>query len=210
MDENKAALVKKIGEGNKSLSVIVAEDKLAKFKRFSQGLSLSMGWLLNQAIDRYLEFNSVDIFKTTIGDRDSTSKIASLGTPGIDTEELIKTSIENYLLNTTIGKAELSPVSLSTDSIDEMVKASIEKQISDVSGFLPIETVEQMAIGAIDKHLEELSITSIGREKGLIEESIAPLTQLVEGLKEELGEVSEFARNLQGEIVKVKKPLAVV
>jgi hypothetical protein len=41
-------------------------------------------------------------------------------------------------------------------------------------------------------------------------EALTPITQLVEGLREKLTEVSEFARNLQGEIVKVKKPLAIV
>lgn len=37
-------------------------------------------------------------------------------------------------------------------------------------------------------------------------EALTPITQLVEGLRAELAEVSEFARNLQGEVVKVISP----
>ena len=99
MSDTKSALVKKIGEGNKSLSVIVAEDKLAKFKKFSQGINLSMGYLLNQAIDRYLANNSTEIFNTPTGI--PTTPIGNNThpvTPKEDNiEELINTTIETYL-----------------------------------------------------------------------------------------------------------------
>jgi hypothetical protein len=167
MDENKAALVKKIGEGNKSLSVIVAEEKLAKFKSFSQSLSLSMGWLLNQAIDRYLESGSTDIFKTTIGDGGNIPKIANIGASDLNVEELVKSSIDSYLLKTTIGNTEPSSPSISREDVEELLRTSIE-------------TVSH------------------------------PINSSIEELRSELSEVSEFARNLQGEIVKVKKPLAIV
>jgi hypothetical protein len=116
MAETKAALTKKIGEGNKSLSVIVAEDKLAKFKILSQGLSLSMGWLLNQAIDRYLASGSVDIFKTTIGN-DNAPKIANIEASDLSIEDLVKSSIESYLLETP---------SLTRADVEELLRQSIE------------------------------------------------------------------------------------
>jgi hypothetical protein len=43
-----------------------------------------------------------------------------------------------------------------------------------------------------------------------IEMASEPIAHSIEELRSELSEVSEFARNLQGEIVKVKKPLAIV
>jgi hypothetical protein len=43
-----------------------------------------------------------------------------------------------------------------------------------------------------------------------IEVATEPIAHSIEELRSELLEVSEFARNLQGEIVKVKKPLAIV
>lgn len=122
MDETKSALVKKIGEGNKSLSVIVAEDKLAKFKRFSQSINLSMGYLLNQAIDRYLASNSTEIFSTSTGV--STTTIGTVGDG--DIEELINTTIKTYLLNNPIG------IQSQTD-IEELINTTIDDKISKAS-----------------------------------------------------------------------------
>jgi ferredoxin-fold anticodon binding domain-containing protein len=172
-----------VGKNTKPiLSVLVEEDKKEKFAELARRYKYSMGWILNDCIDRMLAADSMDIYRGSASN-----------------EDINRQPTDN---NVSIG--------LSAESIDEMVKASIEKQVSDVSVFLPIESIEQMAIGAMDKHLEELNINSIGKEKGSIEDAISPFSRLVEGLREELAEVSEFARNLQGEIVKVKKPLAIV
>jgi hypothetical protein len=43
-----------------------------------------------------------------------------------------------------------------------MVRLAVERHVSDISGFLPIETVEQMAIGAMDNHLDRLVKESLG------------------------------------------------
>jgi hypothetical protein len=194
MDENKTALVKKIGEGNKSLSVIVAEEKLAKFKRFSQGLSLSMGWLLNQAIDRYLDSGSVDIFKTTIGDGDNTPKIPNLEAIDLNMEELVKSSIDSYLLKTTIGNDS----GLTRHDVLDVVNTAIQETLAK------LEMPNELTIGKfVTTALDERVTTSI-------EVVTEPISQSIEELRSELSEVSEFARNLQGEIVKVKKPLAIV
>ena len=127
MDENKTALVKKIGEGNKSLSVIVAEDKLTKFKRFSQSINLSMGYLLNQAIDRYLANNSTEIFSTSTGIPTTIGN----NTPSVtvrdgDIEDLISTTIEAHLLNKSIGY-------LSKADIEELISTTIENNLHKFS-----------------------------------------------------------------------------
>ena len=155
MDENKSALVKKIGEGNKSLSVIVAEDKLAKFKRFSQSINLSMGYLLNQAIDRYLANNSTEIFNTptgvptTIGTNTQSDPIKNDGI-----EELINTSIETYLLNNSIGY-------LTKTEVEELVNTTIENKVNKSS--IGVSDVEEMiktsievALEPVEAELEEL------------------------------------------------------
>jgi hypothetical protein len=147
------------------LSVLVDEDKKEKFADLARRHKYSMGWLVNDAIDRMLAADSIDIYR------------GSISTEDIDRPSV---SIE-------------TPRGLSTESIDEMVRVSIEKQIADVSGYLPIETVECMAIGAMDKHLEELGITSIGvREvQKLVNESIEVALEPIEA-----------------EVAALKKPLA--
>jgi hypothetical protein len=156
------------------LSVLVDEDKKEKFADLARRHKYSMGWLVNDAIDRMLAADSIDIYR------------GSISTEDIDRPSV---SIE-------------TPRGLSTESIDEMVRVSIEKQIADVSGYLPnaqarrlaaVETVECMAIGAMDKHLEELGITCIGvREvQKLVNESIEVALEPIEA-----------------EVAALKKPLA--
>lgn len=149
MDENKTALIKKIGEGNKSLSVIVAEDKLTKFKRFSQSINLSMGYLLNQAIDRYLANNSTEIFNTPTG----VPTTIGNNTPSVtvkdgDIEELISTTIEAHLLNKSIGY-------LSKADIEELINTTIEDKLGKSS--IGIAEVENLVNISIDNKITPLT-----------------------------------------------------
>ena len=81
------------------------------------------------------------------------------------------------------------PTAMSKTDIEDIVKAYVSSDINISS------------VGTND--IEEIARASIGT-------FIQPLNRSVEELRSELAEVSEFARNLQGEIVKVKKPLAIV
>jgi hypothetical protein len=156
------------------LSVLVDEDKKDKFAELARRHKYSMGWILNDCIDRMLAADSMDIYRGSAS-----------------TEDINRLSIP-----TEVSRG------LSVESIDEMVRVSIEKQISDVSGYLPnaaerrasFETVECMAIGAMDRHLEELGITSIGvREvQKLVNESIEIALEPIEA-----------------EVAALKKPLAI-
>jgi hypothetical protein len=147
------------------LSVLVEEEKKEKFAELARRHKYSMGWLLNDCIDRMLAADSMDIYRGSAS-----------------TEDINRLSIP-----TEVSRG------LSVESIDEMVRVSIEKQIADVSRYLPIETVECMAIGAMDRHLEELGITSIGvREvQKLVNESIEIALEPIEA-----------------EVAALKKPLA--
>jgi hypothetical protein len=184
MDESKAALVKKIGEGNKSLSVIVAEDKLAKFKRFSQNINLSMGYLLNQAIDRYLAHNSTEIFSTSTGVPTSIgTNITSATVQTNDMEELVNTSIKAYLLNNSIG-------SLTKTDVEELVNTTIENKLNKSS--IGIEEV---------KELIKTSIDDIEVEQ-LVKAQIEPLADLLTELETYTQKQFKAVRE------ELKKPLA--
>jgi predicted house-cleaning noncanonical NTP pyrophosphatase (MazG superfamily) len=184
MDESKAALVKKIGEGNKSLSVIVAEDKLAKFKRFSQNINLSMGYLLNQAIDRYLAHNSTEIFSTSTGIPTSIgTNITSATVQTNDMEELVNTTIKAYLLNNSIG-------SLTKTDVEELVNTTIENKLSKSS--IGIEEV---------KELIKTSIDDIEVEQ-LVKAQIEPLADLLTELETYTQKEFKAVRE------ELKKPLA--
>ena len=147
MDENKTALIKKIGEGNKSLSVIVAEDKLTKFKRFSQSINLSMGYLLNQAIDRYLANNSTEIFNTPTGVPTTIgNNIPSVTVKDGDIEELISTTIENNLHKLSIDIAE----------VENLVNISIDNRITPLTeSVTELETYTQEQFQAVREELKK-------------------------------------------------------
>lgn len=175
MNEGKATQVKKIGEGNKSLSVIVAEEKLAKFKRFSQNINLSMGYLLNQAIDRYLVTNSTEIFSTSTGVPTSIgTNITSAAVQDEDMEKLINTSIETYLLNNSIG-------SLAKTDLEELVNTSIDNRISNTS--IGIEEVKKLIKTSIDNiEVDKL----VKAETEHITNLLTELETKVETMREEL------------------------
>jgi hypothetical protein len=158
MSEQTPQLIKKIGIGNKSLSVIVADEKLSKFKRFSQGVNLSMGYLLNQAIDRYLSSESTDIFKTSIGVTDNTPKVSITGESNINVEELVKTTIENLnieeLIKTTIDKLDLKGIAQTdtTPDIEPLIRAQVEP-LADL--ITELETYTQLQFKAVRDELKK-------------------------------------------------------
>ncbi len=187
MEEQSAGTIKKIGAGNKSLSVIVAEDKLSKFKRFSQGINLSMGYLLNAAIDRYLANNSTEIFSTPTGVPTNTPigvGNINVAVDETDIEALVKSSIETYLLNNSIGVVTPSPLSLSRQDVDEMIKTSIdnldiEELVKNSIGNLNIEdlvnTSTGLALEPLSRSITELKTYTRERFEELETRSIAPI-----------------------------------
>jgi hypothetical protein len=180
MEEQNAGTIKKIGAGNKSLSVIVAEDKLAKFKKFSQGINLSMGYLLNQAIDRYLATDTTDIFKSSIGVVGIPPNPPNIVNPELGIEELIKTSIDSYLLNHPIGISTPPPISLSRADVEDIVNTSI--------GHLGLDEIIKSSIGVSD--VERIVNTSIGLAIEPITQTITELETYTRGRFEELEALS--------------------
>jgi hypothetical protein len=159
MSEQTPQLIKKIGIGNKSLSVIVADEKLSKFKRFSQGVNLSMGYLLNQAIDRYLSSESTDIFRASIGFTDNTPKVSISVDSDVNVEELVKTTIEDLnieeLIKTTIDKLDLKGIA-QTDTPQEDIEKIVRAQVEPLADLITeLEAYTRSQIDALRNDLKK-------------------------------------------------------
>jgi hypothetical protein len=172
------------------LSVLIEEDKRTKFADLARRHSLSMGWLVNQAIDRMINADSIDIY------RDSIERIPA-GTPMgapieqqlppsidiADIEKLISDSIENRGL---IDEETAISMGLSAADVDQLVETSIARR-----GLI----TEELATDIIDRKLESID--------ELVKAQIEPLADL-------LGELEAYTQT-QFKAVReeIKKPLAI-
>jgi hypothetical protein len=105
------------------LSVLIDEDKRTKFADLARRHSLSMGYLVNKAVDRMLELDSIDIY----GESTRSPKPPNIGASSIDitdVENLINTSIANLDLKSIIA-AQLPPTENPPD-IEQIVKEQVE------------------------------------------------------------------------------------
>ncbi len=156
------------------LSVLIDEDKRTRFADLARRHSLSMGYLVNKAVDRMLELDSIDIYgestksphvsNTSILSADTTDieNLVSLSIDKLDIESLVKTSIDAYLLNHPIG----------VDDIERLVNTSIDKlgveSLVNTSIGLAIEPITQ-AVTELETYtrerFEELEARSIEKPK---------------------------------------------
>lgn len=105
------------------LSVLIDEDKRTKFADLARRHSLSMGYLVNKAVDRMLELDSIDIY----GESARSPQSQNIDTSSIDiadVENLINTSIANLDLKSIIA-AQLPPIETPPD-IEQIVKEQVE------------------------------------------------------------------------------------
>jgi hypothetical protein len=105
------------------LSVLIDEDKRTKFADLARRHSLSMGYLVNKAVDRMLELDSIDIY----GESTRSPQLPNINTSSIDiadVENLINTSIANLDLKSIIA-AQLPPTETPPD-IEKIVKEQVE------------------------------------------------------------------------------------
>jgi hypothetical protein len=73
------------------LSVLVDEEKKERFSALAKENNYSMGWLLNQAIDKMLESGTIHIY------RDSIAPTPSNIAPSADIEELVRSYVEKAI-----------------------------------------------------------------------------------------------------------------
>ena len=73
------------------LSILIDEDKRSRFSELARQNNLSMGWLVNQAIDKMLEAGSINIYTSSVRNTEDVS-ITSVG----QIETLAKEAIDKY------------------------------------------------------------------------------------------------------------------
>ncbi len=111
------------------LSVLVDEEKKEQFAELARRNKYSMGWLLNDCIDRMLEADSIGIYRDSIGNIGNTPNTQPDSTTGLNIEELVKSYVDNYLSISSIGNKDA----------EEIVKSYVDK--------LNIETLINTSIG---------------------------------------------------------------
>jgi hypothetical protein len=111
------------------LSVLVDEDKKEKFADLARLNKYSMGWLLNDCIDRMLAADSIDIY----GEPARSPQSQSISTLPIDTsgiENLINTYIDKLdienLINTSISNLDI----LDPSGVRELIRESTPPIVS--------------------------------------------------------------------------------
>ncbi len=136
------------------LSILVDEQKKEKFADLARRNSLSMGWLVNQAIDRMLEADSIDIY------RNSTSLSIESQEPVISTssiDKMVKFSIENQLVGETrIYIEELIDTSIGKLDLETLVKTSVDSLRISSIGNREVEELVRAYIKPINESLNEL------------------------------------------------------
>jgi hypothetical protein len=130
------------------LSVLVDEDKKEKFADLARQSKHSMGWLVNDAIDRMLAADSIHIYKDSTGNIENTPKFDPVGISRADIEEIIKDSIGNLDIEEMVKSsiANLSSPSIGVDDVEEMIKTSIEVALEPIEAEVA-ELKKPLAIG---------------------------------------------------------------
>jgi hypothetical protein len=129
------------------LSVLVDEEKKERFSALAKENNYSMGWLLNQAIDKMLESGTIHIY------RDSIAPTPSNIAPSTDIEELVRSYVEKAitpLSNEYVQKnswddlradvADLRSKLTQLKADDGMSTASIKKLIAEAITKASIDT----------------------------------------------------------------------
>jgi hypothetical protein len=98
------------------LSVLVDEDKKEKFADIARRHKYSMGWLVNNCIDRMIEADSIDIYRDSVGDMSITPKLGNAGLSAIDIEEIVKSYVSTHLKTSSIG----------VEDVEQLIRTSIE------------------------------------------------------------------------------------
>jgi hypothetical protein len=147
------------------LSVLVDEDKKDKFADIARRNKYSMGWLLNDCIDRMIEADSIDIY----GEPARSPQSPSTNTSSIDigdVEKMVKTSIDNL-------------------GIESMIETYVSSVNISSIGIGDVEKIVNTSVGtALDRLTEELSRleTEVTELKGAIRDRSVTTESLTEPL----------------------------
>jgi hypothetical protein len=145
------------------LSILIDEDKRGKFADLAKRNNLSMSYLVNQAIDRMLEVDSIDIHRDSIVTSVGNYVDSSVGgMTRTDIEELVKSSIVSMdierLVKSYVDSHNSSVVS--TDDVKQLITASANELLELIpSGIPTLETIKaeiNLSIAPIENSIAEL------------------------------------------------------
>ena len=119
------------------LSILIDEDKRSRFSQLARQNNLSMGWLVNQAIDKMLESGSIHIYTSsaTLTENVNTSSVGNIDT-------LAKEAVEKYLASiSNIGLMLTNSIGGINTQIEALEKlaANQAKEIEQLKKPLAIE-----------------------------------------------------------------------
>jgi predicted transcriptional regulator len=136
------------------LSVLVDEEKKERFSALAKEHNYSMGWLLNQAIDKMLEAGTIHIY------RDSIASASTNIAPSADIEELVRSYVDKAItplsneyvqknswddLRADVADLRSQLTELKTDN--DMTAASIKRLIAEAISKASISQSERYANG---------------------------------------------------------------
>ena len=135
------------------LSILIDEDKRSRFSELARQNNLSMGWLVNQAIDKMLESGSINIYTSsaTLTDDVTTTSAAYI-------DELVKKAVEKH--SASILDIEVM-LTNSIGNVNTEIEA-IEKRLglSEKLAANQAERIEQLK-KTIGGQVSEISLDSI-------------------------------------------------
>jgi hypothetical protein len=111
------------------LSILIDDDKRSRFAALAKDNKKSMGWIVNQAIDRMLEAGSIEIFLDSESKPTQKSQQSSIALSIDAIQRLIDSSIETRLKSID---NQPSSIGLPIDGVEELIKNSIDAHTQSI------------------------------------------------------------------------------
>ena len=153
------------------LSVLIDEDKRSRFSELARQNNLSMGWLVNQAIDKMLESGSINIYisSATLTDNVTTTSAAYI-------DELVKKAVEKHsasildievMLTNSIGNVHTEIEALEKRlGLSEKLAANKASEIEQLKKAIS-DRVSEVSSDSIANPINQLSLTDNAEEDTL-------------------------------------------
>jgi hypothetical protein len=197
------------------LSVLIEEDKRTKFADLARRNNLSMGYLVNKAIDRMLETDSIDIYgdstHTSVGNYVDSSVG---GMNRTDIEELVKSSIASTDIERLVKSyvdSHNSSAGLTHQEVRDIAAATIKDSIAferlcDEGAVIKIgEKLVNAAFNPLSQAVAKLEAPGADIN-GLVKAQVDPLVDMLGELEKDL---KEYIDNRLSGLTAIPKPLAI-
>jgi hypothetical protein len=197
------------------LSILIDEDKRTRFADLARRNSLSMGYLVNKAIDRMLEADSIDIYgDSTVTSVGSYVDSSAGGMSRSDIEELVKSSIASTDIERLIKSyvdSHSSSAGLTHQEVRDIAAATIKDSIAferlcDEGAVIKVaENLVNAAFNPLSQAIAKLEAPGAISERIVMAE-IKTLADLVKELEKDL---KEYIDDRLSALTTLPKPLAI-